>query len=158
VFAVNIVVMLAFTYGILVASREMLLSLSKKHPRFLGWIGRIIEGDDLAQAAARTKLLRDEVAELQAVIAGFLPRAAAIGELLPAHDPSAAGLVLEVQRLQEAYARHLSAAAVRISRFGSDAEEMRVLFDLELAVLRAELHRARAFNAIEEQVRIISEA
>ena len=121
-----------------------------------GWIARLIEGDALAVAELRTKELQDELKELHETIANFLPRANAISDVLPPMNPNAKGMVLEVEKCRERYVEHMRSAAVRITRFEAGTEEMQKLFALEIAVLRAELERARAFNRIHEQVALVT--
>jgi len=156
IFIVQIAVMLAFVFGLLVAGREKLLSLARNNPKVFGWIARVIEGDGLAAAEAKTKQLQDEIDQLHQAIEGFTPRVAAISALLPPASPDARGMVLAVERKRAEYVDYLAAAAVRITRFDAHAEELRVLYAMEMGVLEAELARIRAFNNIDKEVEAVS--
>jgi hypothetical protein len=145
IFIVNGVVLLAFVYGLAVASRTKLIALGKEYPAVFGPIARALFEDTVEALEMQVASKRDERAALNHRLRRLMPRTYLLSDTL-------AGRMKEIRFAPDAdralahYGSLLHTAAVRLERLPDPTAQLRELYDAERAVLAAELSTTQAYR------------
>jgi hypothetical protein len=145
IFIVNGVVLLAFVYGLAVASRTKLIALGKEYPAVFGPIARALFEDTVEALEMQVASKREERAALNQRLRRLMPRTYLLSDTL-------AGRMKEIRFAPDAdralahYGSLLHTAAVRLERLPDPSAQLRELYDAERAVLAAELSATQAYR------------
>ena len=155
IMAINVLVLLGFLVGLVIASKEKLLTLARENPARWGFIARWFQVP-IAVLEHRTAALQAEVAALRAQLTALNLRMTTIGYLVgrPAAQSSYAHDV-KLAKAFDDYDKFTRTAGVRMERFSNPDAQILLCFELEKAVLLAEQKRAAGAREVAKRVHSI---
>jgi hypothetical protein len=147
ILAVNGIVLLAFLYGLAVASRSKLIELGKQYPRLFGPISRALFEDTVESQEGKLAASQKERDALAKRLRRVMPRMLGIAGCVAARPPGVRnGFVEDSKRALTHYDSLLRTAAVRLERLPDPVAQIKEIFEAERSVIEAELDLTRAYR------------